>query len=384
MKISDIEVINVLIPLAPSDLPKPVGRNYGAYMLVKVQCDNGLEGWGEGYCGNSTTAVAALIRDLLAPEIVGQEAKNVGALYERMYRAGFYSGRIGVTTYAISALEMALWDILGKSLHAPIHALLGGPVQRKVAPHPTLRALISEAKENQVAAYASMQTFKTPEEAAVIATEAVKTGFRSVKLHQVDIESVRATRQCVGDEIEVTIDVNGFFNSVEAERFAKQSAEYQLGWLEEPIWPPDDYHAHARLRQRSPVPIAGGENEATIFGFERILKVEAFDILQPEISRLGGVLESYKVYSMAQAKNIPVSPHNFRFGPGFAATAQLSFLFPNVISMETPWFRLEADILKEGPKISNGYIRLADLPGLGMVIDENVVHKYRIKEFPRK
>jgi L-alanine-DL-glutamate epimerase-like enolase superfamily enzyme len=98
---------------------------------------------------------------------------------------------------------------------------------------------------------------------------------------------------------------------------------------------------------------------------------------------LGGVLESYKVYSMAQAKNIP-PPHNFRFGPGFAATAQLSFLFPNVIFMEMPWFRLEADILREGLKILNGYIRLADLPGLGMVIDENVVHKYRIKEFPRK
>lgn len=384
MKIVDIELINVLIPLAPSDLPKPVGHNYGAHMIVRVKCDNGLEGIGEGYCGNATTAVAAIIRDMLAPEIVNQEATNVAGLYERMVRSGFYFGRGLVYSCAVSAVEMALWDIIGKYLEAPVHLLLGGVGKRTVAPYPTLRALVDEVEEKSVPAYASMQTFRTPDEVAIIALEAVKAGFKSVKLHQVDLLSVKATRKALGEDAEITIDPNGFFNPLEAERFSKSLVEYNVGWLEEPIWPPDDYNALANLRRRSPIPIAGGENESTVWGFERIFEAEAFDILQPEVLVVGGILESFKVLSMAQARNVPVAPHNFRFGPVLAASIHLSLLFPNVIILETPWFQLEANLLREGPEISKGYARVPELPGLGVVIDEDVIKDYRVKEFPRK
>jgi L-alanine-DL-glutamate epimerase-like enolase superfamily enzyme len=384
MKISDIQLINILIPLAASALPKPVGRNYGAHMLVRIKCDNGLEGFGEGYCGNATTAVADIIREMLAPEIIGQEATNVGGLYERMVRSGFYFGRGLVYSCAVSAVEMALWDIVGKHFGAPVYALLGGVAKRTVAPYPTLRAIIREAQEKRVPAYASMQTFSAPEEVVVIAKEAVKVGFKSVKLHQVDLASVKATREALGDGVEITIDPNGYFNPLEAERFAKSLAEYDVGWLEEPIWPPDDYKALSYLRRRSPVPIAGGENESTIFGFERIFEEDAVDILQPEVLVVGGILESFKVFSMAQSRNIPVAPHNFRYGPVLAASIHLSLLFPNVIILETPWFQLEANLLKEGPVILNGHAELPDKPGLGVLVDENVVKEYRVKEFPRK
>jgi len=384
MKISALETMNVLIPLADSGLPKPVGRNYGAHMLVRVKCENGLEGVGEGYWGNATTAVAALIRDMIAPEIVGQEALNVSGLYERMYRSGFYFGRVGIYSCAISTIEMALWDILGKHLGAPVYTLLGGPAKRNVAPYPTLRNLVETGEDKGVPAYASFQTYRTPVEVALAAQKAVEAGFKSVKLHQVDIESVRAAREAVGDDIEVTIDPNGFFNSIEAERFAKRLEEYRTGWLEEPIWPPDDYKALARLRRSSPVPIAAGENESTIWGFERILGEEAVDILQPELLCVGGILESVKVFSMAQGRNIPVAPHNFRYGPTFAATTHLSLLFPNVIMLETPWFQLEANLLKEGPVINNGRVTLPEKPGLGIVVDEDVVKEYRVETFPRK
>jgi L-alanine-DL-glutamate epimerase-like enolase superfamily enzyme len=384
MKISDIQLINILIPLTASALPKPVGRNYGAHMLVRIKCDNGLEGFGEGYCGNATTAVADIIREMLAPEIIGQEATNVGGLYERMVRSGFYFGRGLVYSCAVSAVEMALWDIVGKHFGAPVYALLGGVAKRTVAPYPTLRAIIREAQEKRVPAYASMQTFSAPEEVVVIAKEAVKVGFKSVKLHQVDLASVKATREALGDGVEITIDPNGYFNPLEAERFAKSLAEYDVGWLEEPIWPPDDYKALSYLRRRSPVPIAGGENESTIFGFERIFEEDAVDILQPEVLVVGGILESFKVFSMAQSRNIPVAPHNFRYGPVLAASIHLSLLFPNVIILETPWFQLEANLLKEGPVILNGHAELPDKPGLGVLVDENVVKEYRVKEFPRK
>jgi L-alanine-DL-glutamate epimerase-like enolase superfamily enzyme len=171
---------------------------------------------------------------------------------------------------------------------------------------------------------------------------------------------------------------------VEALHFAKDLAGYGVAWLEEPIWPPDDYQALADLRRRSPVPIAGGEIESGVCGFERIFQAAAVDILQPEVLNVGGILESFKVYAMAQGRNIPIAPHNFRFGPVLAATAHLSVLFPNVTALETPWFHLEANLLKEGPQISDGWVRLDKKPGLGITIDENVVNEYRVNEFPRR
>ena len=384
MKISSIELVNVNIPLAPSDLPKPVGRNYGCFMLVRIKTDKGLEGIGDGYYGNSAPGVAATIRETLTPEIMGREATAVGGLYERMYRAGFYSGRIGIYSYAVSAVEMALWDLLGKYHGVPVYELLGGMVSRAVAPYPTLRAVMDEKEEKKVPVYASLQTFRTAEEVGLIAKAAVEEGFKSVKLHQVDIPSVRVTREAVGDGIEVTMDVNGVFNSLEAERFSRQLAEFNIGWFEEPIWPPDDYRALAQLRRRSPVPIAGGENESTVYGFERILEAEAVDVLQPEILSVGGLLEMYKVLAMAQARSLPVAPHNFKFGPVLAATLNLSLLSSNVFTTETPWFKLEANLFKKGPQIRNGWACLSDLPGLGFEIDEEVVKEYRIEKFPPK
>lgn len=384
MKISEIELVKLDIPLASSDLPKPVGRNYGAFLLIRLKCDNGLEGLGEGYFGNATAAVAALISDMLAPEIIGEDATDIGGLYERMYRSGFYFGRIGVNSCAISALEIAMWDVVGKYYGAPVYALLGGSVRKPVAPFPSLRPLEVKGGGKTIPAYASMQTFRTPEEVAAVALAAVKAGYRSVKLHQVDMESVKSTRKALGDDIEITMDPTGYFNPLDAERFAKGLAEYGVGWLEEPIWPPDDYRALAWLRRRSPVPIAGGENEYTIWGFERLFEAEAVDVLQPEVVNLGGILESFKVYAMAQSRNVSVAPHNFRYGPVLAASAHLSLLFPNVISLETPWFQLEANLLKKGPLISNGEVMLAEGPGLGIELDEDVVKEYRVEKLPRK
>jgi L-alanine-DL-glutamate epimerase-like enolase superfamily enzyme len=374
----------VNIPLASSDLPKPAGRNYGCFMLVRVKTDTGLEGIGDGYYGNSAPGVAATILETLAPEIIGRDATAVGGLYERMYRAGFYSGRIGIYSYAMSAVEMALWDLLGKYHRTPVYALLGGIASRAVAPYPTLRAVMDEKEDKKVPVYASLQTFRTPEEVGVIAKAAADEGFKSVKLHQIDLPSVKAVREAVGGDIEVTMDVNGVFNSLEAERFARRLADYDVGWFEEPIWPPDDYRALAQLRRRSPVPIAGGENESSIYGFERILETEALDVLQPEILSVGGLLEMYKVLAMAQARSVPVAPHNFKFGPVFAATLNLSLLSSNAFTTETPWFKLEANLFKNGPRIEGGFAYLSDLPGLGFEIDENVVKEYRIEKFPKK
>jgi L-alanine-DL-glutamate epimerase-like enolase superfamily enzyme len=134
----------------------------------------------------------------------------------------------------------------------------------------------------------------------------------------VDIESVRAAREAVGDDVEVTMDVNGFFNPLDAVNFSKQLAKYNVGWFEEPIWPPDDYRALAQLRQRSAVPIASGENESTIYGFERLFEADCVDIIQPEVLVTGGILESVRVFSLAQAakhSQHPTTLNSVRFWP---------------------------------------------------------------------
>lgn len=385
MKITHLELNNVLIPLASSNLPKPVGRNYGAYMIVRIKCDNEIEGIGEAYCGNGTSAVASVIRDMIFPEIVGKDPTKISELYERMIRSGYYFGRGLIFFYAVSAVEIALWDIFGKIKGLPIYSLLGGTAKGSIAPYPTLRAILDkEEEDNKVPIYASLQTFKNPEEVAIVAKEAVKSGFKSVKLHQIDLGSVKETRKVLEDDIEITVDPNGYFNFIEAEKFIKELSKYNVGWVEEPIWPPDDYKSYCYLRKRSTIPIAGGENESTIWGFERIFQNKAFDIIQPEILAVGGILESFKVFSIAQARNIPIAPHNFRFGPVFSAIIHLSLLFPNVIILETPFFNLEANILKMGPEISQGYAKIQGLPGLGIILDEDVIKDYRINEFPRK
>lgn len=382
MKIVNVALEKIFIPLAPG-LPEPTGRHYGGHMLVRVRCDNGLEGVGERYCGNATSAVAAVIEDMLAPALIGQEAADVAGLYERMFRSSFYFGRGGIVLNAISALEIALWDILGKHLGVPVYALLGGSVRQSMASFPSLQSLMRKEDKELAPAYASMQTYKTPDDVAEAAMKAVEAGFRSIKLHQIDIESVKATREAVGDEIEISIDPTGRFNPLEAENFAKKLAEYNVSWLEEPIWPPDDYCALARLKSRSPIAIAGGENEGTVWGFRRILDAQAVDILQPEVANMGGILESLKVYALAQSHNIPIAIHNFKYGPVLAASAHLALLFPNVIWLETPWFHLEADILKVAPEISNGHVKLTRKPGLGIEVDEDVIREYRVEVFPR-
>jgi len=380
MKIAEIEVNKVFIPLAPG-LPKPTGNHYGGHMLIRIRCDNGMEGVGERYCGKASSAVETIIHDMLAPAIIGQDPLNIAGLYERMFKSSFYFGRGGIVSNAISGVEIGLWDIFGKHFHAPVYTLLGGSVRQSLAPFVSLQPLVKKVTANTIPAYASMQTYKTPEDVAFAAKKAVNAGFKSVKLHQFDIDSVKAAREELGDDIEITIDPNGYFNPLQAERFAKELADYDVGWLEEPIWPPDDYQALARLRQSSPVPIAGGESESTIWGFRRIFDSAAFDILQPEVANLGGIMESYKIYAMAQSHNIPLAIHNFRYGPVLAASAHLSLLFPNVISLETPWFQLEANVLKEQPEISNGQVKISDKPGLGITVDEDVVKEYRVEAF---
>jgi L-alanine-DL-glutamate epimerase-like enolase superfamily enzyme len=260
--------------------------------------------------------------------------------------------------FAISGVELALWDIAGKARGTPVHALWGGPVQPRVR------------------AYASLLRYDRPEQVAAAARQVVAAGFRGVKLHQTDVASVRATREAVGPEIELMLDVNCPWTPAEAIRMGRALAEYRLAWLEEPVWPPEDYRALARVRAAVPMPIAAGENEGTRYGFRELIARRAVDVLQPSVTKVGGLGEARKICALADSWNVAVVPHSFYFGPGLAATLQLIAATPGIDWVEFPGGELETPLLAAPIEAVDGWVSVPTGPGLGVEVDAAALRRH--------
>jgi len=198
-----------------------------------------------------------------ASAVVDDGKRAIEALVDLMHRATMIYGRRGLAMFAISGVEIALWDLLGKLRGAPVYELLGGAVRPRLP------------------VYASLLRYDSPAAVAEACRHFVSQGFRMLKLHQTDVASVRAAREAVGPEVELMLDTNCPWTPLEAVAMARALAPYRLFWLEEPVWPPEDYAGLARVAADTETPIALGENESTLFGFREIVRQRAGDILQP-------------------------------------------------------------------------------------------------------
>jgi L-alanine-DL-glutamate epimerase-like enolase superfamily enzyme len=203
--------------------------------------------------------------------------------------------------YGISAIDIALWDIAAKAAGAPVCRLLGG------------------AGKAELTCYASLIRYSDPSLVRANVRRAIDSGFRCLKLHEIELPAVRAARDEAGPEIELTLDVNCPWSLPEARAKAEELKEIRLKWLEEPIWPPENYAALAQLRRVCGIPIAAGENSSTLMDFERLLAVEAVDFVQPSVAKMGGITELLKVFPIAAVRNVTVMPHCFYDGPGLLA-----------------------------------------------------------------
>lgn len=358
MKITGVQAYLLAIPLKEVDFPATWVWGGFNQIIVEIKTDEGITGYGEAFGYGIPHAVASAINNGLKPMLIGADPTDISHLHDRMLKQNHIYGRYGITIFAISGVDIALWDIAGKCANLPLYRLLGGTDQKKV---PT---------------YASLVRYSKQEELKAAALHAKKAGSKMIKLHQLDAESLETFRSAVGDEIGLTADVNCAWTFKQALEMACQFAPYRLDWLEEPIFPPEDFRSLARLRAMTGMPLASGENACTVFQFQEMLQAEAVTYIQPSVIKVGGITEWRKVATVAELYNAVITPHSPYFGPGLLATIHLVATHPLAEWVEYLYVNLEASVFQKAPKFEKGYIDVPQGPGLGLEVDPAVIQHY--------
>lgn len=357
MKITDLQAIPLSIPLRQEAPESPWAAGLGRQIIVVVHTDAGVTGLGEAFAYGAPLAVCAVVEEM-KPLLIGADPTQPDALFDHLSQATLLYGRRGLGLFALSGIDIALWDITGKVQNKPLYQLLGG----------------TEAK--RLPTYVSLLRYHTPPEIARVVVRCLEAGFRAVKLHQIDLKSVSVAREVAGDRVELMLDVNCPWNVDEALMMARALAPYRLAWLEEPIWPPDDYHSLAQVRLGAGLPIASGENEGTVYGFESLLAQQAADIVQPSVTKVGGIGQWRRVADLAVRHGKQVAAHSFYFGPGFAATLHLMAALPGCTYVEVAGCALAAPLVQEPFDFSDGTVGVPEGPGLGVTLNAEVLQKY--------
>jgi L-alanine-DL-glutamate epimerase-like enolase superfamily enzyme len=334
-------------------------RGQPALLAARVYAGNGMYGLGCVTLGNEATA--SVIERVLAPLVVGHSPFDVEYLWEKMFRATVNIGRRGLVLHAISAVDIALWDLMGKLLGQPCYNLLGGRTRDAI------RAYCS-------AAYA-MEDF---DELAAIIRRQMARGYTAIKMRfgwgpldgreglRRNVAMVRRVRETVGDGVDLMADAYMGWDVAYALEILPHLDEYGLKWIEEPLMP-DDIEGYARLRSRSRIAIACGEHEATRWGFRRLIEAGAADYLQPDVNRVGGVTEARKIWALAQAHDLQVIPHSGDYHNLHMVMSHMN----SPLAEHFPEDYLDADtflahVLTGQPELHNGLLRLSDRPGFGV------------------
>jgi L-alanine-DL-glutamate epimerase-like enolase superfamily enzyme len=362
MKITEVETILLDIPsdggLPPDECPGPRWSSF-PILLVRVDTEDGLSGWGEAFGHSIAPATKVTIDGVLAPLLIGQNATDIAGISHRLGRALHMFGRNGTLSYALSGVDIALWDLAGKRAGLPLHQLLGG------------------AARSEVDAYASLVVYSRPHVVAEKCAEAVAQGFRHVKLHEVGVPQVAAAREAVGPDVGLMLDTNCAWSVEEALEMADRLAPSELRWVEDAVWPPEDHHALARLRAAG-MRVAAGENAGTLFDFARLFEIEALDVAQPDVTKVGGLSELRKVAALAEAHGVLLSPHSACYGPGFLATVHVVAAMPTETVLERMQVGLEASLFPKWTTATQGRVPVPQGPGLGADPDPAIVERYRV------
>ncbi|MBM3593211.1 MAG: mandelate racemase/muconate lactonizing enzyme family protein [Alphaproteobacteria bacterium] len=318
-------------------------------LLVKVETEQGIHGWGEGFGFTLVDTTRDAVDRLIAPACIGQDARDIGAINRMLHKRFHNFGRNGPVTFGISAIDIALWDIAGKIAGKPLHALLGGAARKKLR------------------AYASLLRYGNPEDVARNAAEAVRRGYRDIKLHEIDLRCIRAARAAMPPDIPLMLDINcAWDEEADAVEFCEAVKNLGIAWVEEPIWPPEDYAAMARVRAASPCAIAAGENAANPEDFCQMIERGAAGILQPSVTKLGGLTALLQVAELAQGAGLRVVPHCPYFGPGLLASLHFLAAQEAAEPLEIYFADLENPPFGQHLAPQDGQIAVPEGPGLGL------------------
>jgi L-rhamnonate dehydratase len=363
-------------PMDLLDLPQASMSTFTfhGWLVVEIFADDGSVG-----IGNAALApqICKQVIDLyLKPLLIGQNPWDLEFLWQHMYRKTMAFGRKGVGMTAISAVDVALWDLLGKSAKQPVYRLLGGRTKQRIPVYASrlysipLGELAAEAKRYKDQGYKAMKLRFGwgPTDGA--------TGM------QRNVELVRTVREAVGDGIDVMADAYMGWTLDYAKRMLPLLEPFHLRWLEEAVIP-DDIHGYAELKSVGRVPIAGGEHEFTLYGFRELLEARAVDYIQFDTNRVGGITQARKIAALAEAHSIPVIPHAGQMHNFHVVMASLNSpmaeYFPIVdveVGNELFWY-----IFKGEPKAKDGHVDLDEnVPGLGLTIDEKALEQFEVIE----
>jgi D-galactarolactone cycloisomerase len=362
MKIERIEIHLIRVPFDMGTAPKAfAGMNWTSVdsLFVRVRTDEGVEGWGEGWghvaCPTTSTALASLV----GPAFIGRDIADRASLMAEMAHRFHIHGRGGPMVYALSAIEIALWDIAGKVASLPIASLLGGTPR-------------------ELTAYASLLRYSEPELLASAVERALAQGFRHLKLHEIRLDTVRAARAACGESVWLALDTNCPWSVSQSIENARALEASRLAWLEEPVWPPEDFHGLARVRDAAAMPIAAGENVAGIHELESMLRAGAVDICQPSVIKFGGIAAVAEAATLARAHGVDYVPHCFYFGPGFLASLHLAAAYAPSVAFELFFGELQASPYHDAVRARGGQLAMPAGPGLGIDPDMEVIDRFRL------
>lgn len=352
-----------------------LGTAWRNLTFVRVLTDDGLEGVGEVRMLNHTDALRGYLAEAVPNHILGHDPMNIEALVRGMYLNDFArAGEIAMS--AIATIEMACWDIVGKALGQPVYKLLGGAVRDKIK------------------AYANgwYTVERTPEEFHAAAKRAVAKGYRALKfdpfgsgfyeLERAEklraIGLVEAVRDAIGPDVEMLVEMHGRFNPATAVEIAHELEVFKPSWIEEPV-PPENLAALKKVSEKVNIPVATGERIHTRYDYRQLFELQAADIIQPDITHFGGLLETKKLAAWAEAYYILIAPHNVGGPVSTAAALHLAASTPNFKIQEhfndfaEEWVKAAAP---GNPEVVDGYFALPQGPGLGITLDDAVIREH--------
>ena len=381
MNPSPIKKVTCHVVSAPVERPFTSSRGWlyktRGSCIVEIETDDGIVGWGE--CYGPSAVARAYIETQFAPRIIGRDAFDVEVIWEDLYnRIKDYGGK-GMAASALSGIDIALWDIIGKSTGKPIHKLIGG------------------AHRTEVTAYATGLYFidmdRLVEEAVEEAQGYVEEGFTAVKMKiglgdpKLDIRRVAAVRKAIGDATRLMVDANHCLTVPQAIRIGRELEQLDVEWFEEPI-SPEDIDGYVEVTRALDIAVAGGENEMTRWGFRDLVVRKAMDIVQPDVCAAGGISECRKIATLAAAHGVECVPHAWGSVIGVAATLHFLAALPDQppsFRPTPPMFEFEQcenpfrDLLAKEPIVQQrGKVQIPTGAGLGIEIDRAVLDRYRV------
>jgi L-alanine-DL-glutamate epimerase-like enolase superfamily enzyme len=356
MKIDAVHVSGLSIPNTP-----PTSSQYALnrYVVARIQTDQGIEGLGYTMCigGGGADAIRAYIEASLVPQLIGENPLDVNRLWQKMYDADRGIRKKGVAAYALSAMDIGLWDILGKAANMPVYRLLGAN-----------KTKIPVYGSGGFISYSVDEIIKEAEGFLALGCKAYKMKIGRPNLME-NVERVGAVRKALGPKISLMVDVNQRWDVATNIRVANRLAEYDLEWYEEPVLA-DNIVQCAEVARGIPITVATGENEATRYGFRDLIDAKAARILQPDVQRCGGFGEMMRIAHLAAPYDITIAPH---LVPELSIHVLAAIPNGSYVEWLAGW---SSEMWRDPPEIVDGFMSPPERPGHGMEFSADAIKRY--------